>query len=89
MVRKVEFFEEEYISTLQNNINKFLDKLPQYNVVDVKYNHYRDHNMWYTALVIYSDNKEPDCNSDGTVPTEVGNGRKKRTMIPTWEGKDL
>ena len=80
MVRKTKFFEEDLLGKLQEQVNNFLDTLPQYNVVDVKYNHYHDPrvgkhgNMWYTALVIYSDNKEPD-----SVPA--------KTMVPLYEPK--
>ena len=85
MVRKVEFFETEDIGTLEEKVNVFLNTLPQYNVVDVQYNHYRDpdvgdHHIWYTAMVLYSDNDSIHGNS---VPTT------KKTMVPTWEGKGL
>ena len=74
MVRKTKFFETEHIDNLEALVNDFLSKLPQYSIVDVKYDHiYRPKEegyfkpMIYTAMVLYSDNKEPD-NGGSTVP---------------------
>lgn len=76
MVRKVRFFETDDISRLQDNVNEFLDTLPQYNVVDVRYNHYRDPDLgdraiWYTAMVLYSDNKDTDSDGYRSVPQGI------------------
>lgn len=53
----VQFFENDNISNLQKNVNKFLNELRGFEeVIDVKYNHYFDQDMdsvWYTAMVIY------------------------------------
>lgn len=62
----VQFFEEEFIKDLERKVNRFLKLKEIINVVDIKYNHYFNHEMnktWYTAMVIYSGTAEFDSES--------------------------
>jgi len=59
IIQKVQIFEIDSPSKLQDMINRFLKTKRSTGIVDIKYNHYidptMDENTWYTAMVIYTD----------------------------------
>ena len=70
---QVQFFEADYIALLQKQVNEFLQtKSDSDDIIDIKYNHYRDpdvgdHNIWYTAMVIYRHSVPTEIKSAGII----------------------
>lgn len=50
MILKVEIFQSEYSENLQEMINKFIEVIPETQIVDIQYNHSTE---CYSAMIIY------------------------------------
>lgn len=63
MSLKVKLFDEEHEVDLEEKINKFLEKVDDKNLIDIKYQvatlyDYKSQVYCYSAMVIYKEEKE-------------------------------
>jgi len=78
MKKQIHFFEDEFMSVLEADVNEYLKQLNPSNIIDVRYNHYFDHRInqvWYTAMVLYWDDSVPAEGppSPSPPPTTISN----------------